>query len=205
MGSDPNLYDKHFVLMADIDLDPNRPGGRVFDRAVVAASRSDVGYAGTAFSGSFDGALHTISNLTIVVQSQSTYVSHLGLFGCVAAEGRVSRLRVVNARISQSHGLMNSGLLCGENQGIIRDCGAAGAISYSNHSRGVGGLAGSNNGFVFGSTAEARLFYVPWAAVQQLSVASADASPVIVMRGGGTGAYAAAPQSLGPWSGSTPA
>jgi hypothetical protein len=36
IGSDPNLLSKHFVLVADIDLDPNLPGGRVFDRVVIA-------------------------------------------------------------------------------------------------------------------------------------------------------------------------
>jgi len=36
IGSDPNLLDKHFVLVNDINLDPNLPGGRIFDRAVIA-------------------------------------------------------------------------------------------------------------------------------------------------------------------------
>ncbi|RPJ34751.1 MAG: hypothetical protein EHM35_09630, partial [Planctomycetaceae bacterium] len=36
IGSDPNLLDRHFVLVANLDLDPNQPGGQVFDRAVIA-------------------------------------------------------------------------------------------------------------------------------------------------------------------------
>jgi len=36
VGSDPNPLDRSFVLTADIDLDPNPPGGTVFDRAVIA-------------------------------------------------------------------------------------------------------------------------------------------------------------------------
>ena len=36
IGSDPNLLDKCFVLVADIDLDPNLPGGRIFSEAVIA-------------------------------------------------------------------------------------------------------------------------------------------------------------------------
>jgi hypothetical protein len=36
LGEDPNDYGKHFILMADIDLDPNLPGRTVFDRAVIA-------------------------------------------------------------------------------------------------------------------------------------------------------------------------
>jgi len=35
LGETPADYDKHFVLTADIDLDPNLPGNRVFDRAVI--------------------------------------------------------------------------------------------------------------------------------------------------------------------------
>ena len=36
IGSDATLMDKHFVLLNDIDLDPNLPGGRIFDGAVIA-------------------------------------------------------------------------------------------------------------------------------------------------------------------------
>jgi len=35
IGSDPNLLDKHYVLTADIDLDPNLPGGKVFSRRLL--------------------------------------------------------------------------------------------------------------------------------------------------------------------------
>ena len=36
LGETPADYDKHFILTADIDLDPNLPGGKVFDKAVIA-------------------------------------------------------------------------------------------------------------------------------------------------------------------------
>src|SRR4030042_2425791 len=36
LGETPEDYDKHFVLTADIDLDPNLPGRKVFDCAVIA-------------------------------------------------------------------------------------------------------------------------------------------------------------------------
>jgi hypothetical protein len=38
IGSDPNLLDKHFVLLNDINLDPNLPAGRTFTQAVIAPS-----------------------------------------------------------------------------------------------------------------------------------------------------------------------
>ena len=57
IGSDPNLLDKSFVLMADIDLDPNLPGGRVFTDALIAQDESDgVGrHTGGSFGGALDG------------------------------------------------------------------------------------------------------------------------------------------------------
>ena len=36
LGDSPEDYDKHFILIVDIDLDPNRPGHKVFDKAVIA-------------------------------------------------------------------------------------------------------------------------------------------------------------------------
>jgi hypothetical protein len=77
LGEDPNDYDKHFILTADIDLDPNLPGRKVFDKAVIAPD-TDAGedyFQGTGFTGVFDGNDHTISHLTI------TGVSYLGLLG----------------------------------------------------------------------------------------------------------------------------
>jgi hypothetical protein len=41
LANEPNDYDKHFILTTDIDLDPNLPGNRVFDRAVIAADTND--------------------------------------------------------------------------------------------------------------------------------------------------------------------
>jgi hypothetical protein len=37
LGETPEDYDKHFILTADIDLDPNLPGRKVFDKAVIAS------------------------------------------------------------------------------------------------------------------------------------------------------------------------
>ena len=37
LGETPDDYDKHFVLTADIDLDPSLPGAKVFDKALTVA------------------------------------------------------------------------------------------------------------------------------------------------------------------------
>ena len=67
LGETPTDYDKHFILTADIDLEPNLPGRKVFDKAVIAPDTDSVksGFQGTPFTGVFDGNGHTISRLTI--------------------------------------------------------------------------------------------------------------------------------------------
>ena len=51
LGETPEHYDKHFILTADIDLDPDLPGPKVFHRAVIAP----LGPWGSGFAGDFDG------------------------------------------------------------------------------------------------------------------------------------------------------
>jgi len=44
LGESPEDYDKHFILISDIDLDPNLPGRKVFNEAVIGAgSFVDIG------------------------------------------------------------------------------------------------------------------------------------------------------------------
>ncbi len=96
LGETPEDYDKHFILTADIDLDPNLPGGRVFDRAVIAPDTNDAEplFQGMPFHGVFDGNDHTIANLTIAG------ASHLGLFGATTSGAYITRLRVEAADVN---------------------------------------------------------------------------------------------------------
>ena len=55
IGNDPNLLDKHYLLVADIDLDPNASGGQAFSQALIDAN----------FTGCFDGNGHAIHNFII--------------------------------------------------------------------------------------------------------------------------------------------
>jgi hypothetical protein len=62
LGDSPEDYDKHFILTADIDLDPNLPGRKVFDKAVIAPHLNPDDswpFEGTPFSGTFEGNNHT--------------------------------------------------------------------------------------------------------------------------------------------------
>ncbi len=89
IGSDPNLLNKHFVLVADIDLDPNLPGGRVFATAVIAAPAGDPKNAKRLFfAGVFDGKNHTVKHLTIHADGTEAH----GLFGEIGEGGRVCML-----------------------------------------------------------------------------------------------------------------
>jgi hypothetical protein len=140
LGDDPNDYDKHFILTADIDLDPNLPGRKVFDKAVIAPDTNEATswFDGTRFTGAFNGDDHKISHLTIKGQD------YLGLFGELGAWGSKAMIKdliVVDANVTGSGG--HVGAMLGQNEGDVIHCSSTGAVS-GNHS--VGGLVGFNLG-----------------------------------------------------------
>ncbi|MBP7052690.1 MAG: hypothetical protein KBE65_16895 [Phycisphaerae bacterium] len=151
LGENPNDYDKHFILSADIDLDPNLPGGKVFDRAVIAPDTDPANYwsvfDGSSFTGVFDGAGHTVSHLTI------TGGSYLGLFGQVgqwdAPAGEIRNLGVADVNIFSSGsyvgGLVGSNGRLYSDGGTMTHCYSTGSVSGD---KSVGGLVGSNRGEV---------------------------------------------------------
>jgi hypothetical protein len=148
IGSDPNLLNKHFVLMADIDLDPNLPGGRVFTEAVIAAPKGDPQNPERLFFiGTFDGKDHTIKNLTVHASGGEWQ----GLFGEIGQGGRVSNLTLDGIRIS---GGRRAGALAGWNTGAVDHCTAAGVISGTWM---IGGLLGQNGGSLSHSQSTVRL------------------------------------------------
>ncbi|MHC4561042.1 MAG: GLUG motif-containing protein, partial [Planctomycetota bacterium] len=118
------LWDKHFVLAADIDLNPNLPGREVFSRAVFQA-----------FWGVFDGNDHTISHLTISGDS------YLGLFGQLGTGAIISNLGLEAADIKGTGSRV--GNLAGRNRGSITDCFSSALVSGNQL---VGGLVGENYG-----------------------------------------------------------
>lgn len=130
IGSDTSLLSKHFVLVADIDLDPNLPGPGVFTQAVVAPLSQ------SPFAGGLDGAGHVIRNLTVYG------LSDVGLFGYVAASGTVANLGLENATIV---GGTDVGALAAHNEGSLSMCHSTGSVSGRDT---VGGLAGTNSGMI---------------------------------------------------------
>ena len=135
LGETPADYDKHFLLTADIDLDPKLPGRKVFDKAVIAPAWWTAGTLnGTPFTGVFDGNGHTISHLTI------KGASNLGLFGALGSGGEVKNLGVVNVNITGS-GSSVGGLVGYNGSGTVTRCYSTGAVTGTTD---VGGLVGQN-------------------------------------------------------------
>jgi len=152
LGETPEDYDKHFILTADIDLDPNLPGGKVFDRAVIApASHTEVyPYTeGSPFTGCFDGNDRTISHLTIAGRR------YLGLFGQLGPAANVFGLGLEAVEVSGTDGFIGGLVGCNYNyQGRITGCYSTGSVSGTGS---VGGLIGYNAGNIAGSYSSASV------------------------------------------------
>ena len=147
LGETPGDYDKHFILTADIDLDPNLPGRRVFDKAPIASASAE--YEGSAyflqgapFTGVFDGRGHTIGHLTIKGENG------VALFGYLGSGAEVRDLVLGDVNITGSGGYIG-GLTGWNNGGDISGCHSTGLVrgSWS-----VGGLVGDNGGLLVTST-----------------------------------------------------
>ncbi len=139
LGETPEDYNKHFILTADIDLDPNLPGGKVFDKALIAPDTDPNDdwseFQGTPFSGVFYGDGHTISYLTV------KGMSYLGLFGQLQG-AEIRNLGVANVEITGS-GACIGGLVGFKYAGNITASFSTGTISGDSN---VGGLVGVNLG-----------------------------------------------------------
>jgi hypothetical protein len=134
IGLDGDFQQKHYILIEDIDLDPNLPDGRIFTNALISRDESDspdiVHY--TPFLGVLDGQDHTIANLHI--EAQHGYSA--GLFGML--EGLVKDLHLTDVVISGSP----CGAIAGINGGMILCCSVTGQVSGEED---VGGLVGSSS------------------------------------------------------------
>jgi len=149
VGSSKDLLTKHYVLVNDLDLDPNLPGGRVFDDALIAQDQyEDVsGHSGEPFTGVLDGHGRAIRNLCI--SGRDGYDA--GLFGKLS--GLVKDLRLQDVRISGSPCGAMAGL--NEGLGVILRCSVTGHIWGSEN---TGGIVGTNwDGALIDCSAEVRV------------------------------------------------
>lgn len=138
IGSDPNLLKKCFVLMNDIDLDPNLPGNKAFDQALIAPGAVWWDSSG-GFAGCFDGNGRTVKNLRI--ENNAGDSIGLGLFGRTGPTSEIHDLSLENTRIDGKLCSCDMGGLVGYNQGLIRNCHSANTALVNGVSQ-VGGLVG---------------------------------------------------------------
>ena len=118
-------WNKYFIMTADINLQ--------------SVPLTPVGNATTNFTGVFNGDGYIVSN-AIINMAGSSYV---GLFGRVAAAGRISNLGVEDINIT---GGTYVGGLVGRHHGIITECYVTGKVVGS--SSYVGGMVGGNYGSI---------------------------------------------------------
>ncbi|MHC4314800.1 MAG: GLUG motif-containing protein, partial [Planctomycetota bacterium] len=121
IGLLPCVWDKHFKLMANIDL--SQYAGTDFNIIV-------------RFTGTFDGNGHTISNFTCT----STGTNYIGLFGYVT--GEIKNLGFIDPNVDVGTGSRVGSLVGRLDNGTINNCYVeGGSISGDWY---VGGLVGRN-------------------------------------------------------------
>jgi hypothetical protein len=138
IGSDPNLLNKCFVMVDDIDLDPNLSPQYLFHRAVIGAEYP-------WFSGAFDGNGFRIRHLTIEGKTERGFQDELGLFAQVGNGGEVRHLILEDIRIISSSKWSMAGGLCSSNNGVLFRCSISGTVSADDT---TGGLVAWNYGTV---------------------------------------------------------
>jgi hypothetical protein len=142
IGWFPCEWDKHFKLMADIDLAAYT--GVEFNLIGVSPAKS--------FTGTFDGNNHTISNFTYT----SPTTDYVGLFGTLSSGGQVKNLGLINVNVT---GRGYTGGLVGYNEGAITNCYADGTVSGSYY---TGGLVGGNDDTITNSYATGSVTGLGW-------------------------------------------
>lgn len=124
IGADPNYWDAHFELMADIDLGD-----------YTGTQFSIIGSGGDPFTGVFDGDEHTISNFTYKVPAGY----HIGLFGAISGNNaEIKNLGLIDPNVK---GRQPVGSLIGScYNGSVTNCYVIGGQVSGRHK--VGGLIG---------------------------------------------------------------
>jgi len=140
IGHNPQLMDKHFRLIRDIDL----AGEDIFM----------IGGHTCRFAGVFDGDGYVISNFTL---EPAPFGQWLGLFQVVGLGGRIENLGLVDPNVGSGHILSNCiGGLAALNFGTIINCFVASGNASGYYI--VGAIAGRNCGTISHSYSAASVF-----------------------------------------------
>jgi hypothetical protein len=150
IGNNPDDWDKHFLLMSDIDMkDYNTPGAL----QVIGYLQWDP-YISKPFKGVFDGNNKKIINLTITHAGKD----FTGLFGYILGKkAMVKDTTLVNPKITGIVA-MYTGTIAGKlKNGTITGCNIEGGVIRGNIN--VGGLVGYNfNGILINCTVNASVY-----------------------------------------------
>jgi hypothetical protein len=153
IGAEPNDWDKHFQLRADLDLSgfDGREGRPAFNIIALDVDADRPWSQRAFFTGVFDGSGHTIAHFTHVSTNR---FQHAGLFGLVGGpRGEIRNLGLVDAMVDVGGG-WSVGALVGTNDGVIVHCYSSGTVHSSGTAPGtgdcVGELVGSNGGLIAG-------------------------------------------------------
>ncbi len=121
LAGHPELWDRHFILTADLDL-----GWTSLERALIAAdvNSAEPGFQGMPFNGTFDGAAHTLTDLTIYGTE-----SYLGLFGALGPSARIAHLYLDNVCLTGADESEYVGPVAGISEGVVEDCHTSGWVS----------------------------------------------------------------------------
>jgi hypothetical protein len=147
IGANLNDWDKHFKLMADIDLG-----------SYTGTTFNIIGRQAKPFSGVFDGSGHIIYNFTRIAAVEDD----VGLFGYVDADSaQIKDLGLTGVEINVADGFI-AGTLVGElKKGTVKGCWADGWIIGEWI---VGGLVGENSGgYILDSSADTQVEAYNWA------------------------------------------
>lgn len=128
--ADTSYWDDYTRLDCDLDLST---AGTYTQAPIAGDTDTDSAFDGTAFSGTFDGNDHVISNLTV----SGAY--YCGLFGILATDSEVKDLGLNNIFITGSYEII--GGLAGFNFGSVTRCYVTGSIVGGSY---TGGLIGFN-------------------------------------------------------------
>lgn len=148
IGAEPNDWDKHFKLMADIDLSAS-PGERLhpIGDGLVQDDPNN-----RPFTGVFDGNGHTISRFTCVEPG----IDGVGLFRCVDDPNAVIRnLGLIDPLVDSGGGDYVGSLVGLLSRGTVIGCCTSGGVVRGDQT--VGGLVGYSRGMVAASYATCRV------------------------------------------------
>ena len=127
IGTEPNDWDKHFKLMADIDL-----------LACSGACFNIIGTDEKPFMGVFDGDGHAISSFAFASE-----IDYVGIFGYVDdPNAHIRNLVIIDPNVDSGKGNYVGSLAGWLGEGTIKNCHAkGGSISGGSY---VGGLVGNH-------------------------------------------------------------